>query len=100
MPYCTCSSWEKSYYPCKHFFALFLKFPNWSWDALSPIYAILPIFNLTFIQRKNNVLQLKIYDISHSMLGILKKKEIILMKHCKEKKSNRMVLVYFPPTKF
>ena len=38
MPYCTCSSWKKSYYPCKHFFAVFLKFPNHSWDVLSPLY--------------------------------------------------------------
>ena len=28
MPYCTCSSWKKSDYPCKHFFTVFLKFPN------------------------------------------------------------------------
>ena len=38
MPYCTCPSWKESCYPCKHFFAIFLKFPVWNWDALSPIY--------------------------------------------------------------
>ena len=42
MPYFTCSSWKKSYYPCKHFFAVFMKLPNWSWDALSPLYVNSP----------------------------------------------------------
>ena len=42
MPYRTCCSWKKSYYPCKHFFAVFLKFPNWSWDALSSLYVNSP----------------------------------------------------------
>ena len=46
MPYCTCSSWKKSYYPCKHFFAVFLKFPNRSWDALSPLYVNSPFLQL------------------------------------------------------
>ena len=72
MPHCTCSSWKKSYYLCKHFFAVFLKFPNWSWDALSTLYVNSPFLQLD-IQKKNNVLLLKIYPINHPILKILKK---------------------------
>ena len=27
MPYCTCRDWKSFAYPCKHFFAIFRKFP-------------------------------------------------------------------------
>ena len=90
MSYCICSSWKKSYYPCKHFFAAFMKFPNWSWDALSPLYVNSPYLQLDIYQREKNVLLLKIYHMIHPMLKILKKTGIILMKHCKEKKSKRV----------
>ena len=46
MPYCTCSSLKKSDYPLKHFFTVFLKFPNWSRDALSPLYVNSPFLQL------------------------------------------------------
>ena len=38
MPSCLCYTWEKSAYPCKHFFAVFQKFAAWNWDALSGLY--------------------------------------------------------------
>ena len=52
MPYCTCSSWKKLYYPCKHFFPVFLKFPNWSWDALSPLYVNSPFLQLDIYSKE------------------------------------------------
>ena len=52
MPYCTCFSWKKSYYPCKHFFAVFLKFPNWSWDTLSPLYVNSPFLQLDIYSKE------------------------------------------------
>ena len=30
MPSCTCYDWQNSPYLCKHFFAIFKKFPAWS----------------------------------------------------------------------
>ena len=38
MPHCSCYGWKMSAYPCKHFFAIFAKYPAWSWDALSSLY--------------------------------------------------------------
>lgn len=38
MPSCSCVSWKKTAYICKHFFAVFTKFPAWQWDALSGLY--------------------------------------------------------------
>ena len=52
MPYCTCSSWKKSDYPCKHFFTVFLKFPNWSWDTLSPLYVNSPFLQLDIYSKE------------------------------------------------
>ena len=46
MPECTCYDWKSSCYPCKHFFAVFRKFPAWQWDALSPLYRDSPYLNL------------------------------------------------------
>ena len=133
-------SWKKSCYTCKHFFAVSLEFPNWYWDAFSPLFVVSPYLQLDiwnkvsknasskicgnqplkkllrqtisfqsfwrlsstnfiysileyfvpFIQREKNVLLLKIDHMSHPILAILRKKEIILMKHCKEKKSKRV----------
>ena len=74
----------------KIFFAVFLKFPNWSWDALSPLYVNSPFLQPDIYSKEKDVPLLKIYHMSHPMLKILKKKEIILMKHCKEKKRKRV----------
>ena len=52
MPYCTCSSWKKSDYLCKHFFTVFLKFPNWSRDALSPLYVNSPFLQLDIYSKE------------------------------------------------
>lgn len=38
LPQCTCLDWYRSPYLCKHFFAVFARFPSWSWDALSATY--------------------------------------------------------------
>ena len=38
MPSCSCPSWTETCYPCKHFFAIFGKYPQWQWSALSPLY--------------------------------------------------------------
>ena len=46
MPKCTCQDWALSYYPCKHFFAIFRKYIPWQWDALSPPYIKSPFLTL------------------------------------------------------
>ena len=44
MPKCSCLDWKKSSYLCKHFFAIFEKYPSWPFTTLS-IYTI-PFLNL------------------------------------------------------
>lgn len=46
MPSCTCMDWRSSAFPCKHFFAVFTKFPQFSWDSLSPLYIDSPFLKL------------------------------------------------------
>ena len=46
MPSCTCEDWRKSAYPCKHFFAVFMKYPEWGWNRLSPSYRTSPFLTL------------------------------------------------------
>ena len=46
MPSCTCYDWRHSAYPCKHFVAVFSKFPQWLWEALSPLYRNSPFLVL------------------------------------------------------
>lgn len=47
MPKCSCPDWSHSMYLCKHFFAVFRKFPKtWSWDALSVLYRNSPFLTL------------------------------------------------------
>ena len=46
IPSCTCYSWRTSAYPCKHFFAIFTKFPARGWDSLSRLYRYSPYLNL------------------------------------------------------
>ena len=46
MPNCTCYDWRHSAYLCKHFFAVFNVFPNWSWEALWPVYRNSPFMTL------------------------------------------------------
>uniref|UniRef100_A0A7M5VBX8 Uncharacterized protein n=1 Tax=Clytia hemisphaerica TaxID=252671 RepID=A0A7M5VBX8_9CNID len=47
MPSCTCPSWKHSRYLCKHFFAIFRKYPEvWSWNALSNLYKKSPFLTL------------------------------------------------------
>ena len=46
MPSCTCPDWKSSAYPCKHFFAIFKKFPAWNLNSLSTLYIKSPFLNL------------------------------------------------------
>ncbi|XP_065682897.1 uncharacterized protein LOC136071707 isoform X1 [Hydra vulgaris] len=46
MPNCTCQDWKRTGYLCKHFFAVFNKFPSWSWYNLSQLYIYSPFLNL------------------------------------------------------
>ena len=46
MPKCSCYDWCKTGYLCKHFFAVFEKFPSSSFNALSPMYIKSPFLNL------------------------------------------------------
>ena len=46
MPHCDCFSWKKSSFPCKHFFAVFQKFPQWNWSCLSKLYIDSPYLTL------------------------------------------------------
>ncbi len=38
MPQCSCKDWTRWHIPCKHFFAVFEKFPNWGWMSLPKDY--------------------------------------------------------------
>ena len=38
IPYCSCPDWKISAYLCKHFFAVFKKFPARDWNSLSVLY--------------------------------------------------------------
>ena len=38
MPSCSCMNFKRTDYPCKHFFAVFRKYPCWGWSALSLVY--------------------------------------------------------------
>ena len=37
-PSCTCTSWKKSNYPCKHFFAVFARYSQWRFESLPHQY--------------------------------------------------------------
>lgn len=38
MPSCTCKDWIRYHMPCKHFFAVFVNRPSWSWNKLPEKY--------------------------------------------------------------
>ena len=38
IPSCTCEAWQKSQYPCKHFFAVFKAYREWDFNALPEDY--------------------------------------------------------------
>ncbi|XP_047141532.2 uncharacterized protein LOC105847166 isoform X1 [Hydra vulgaris] len=46
MPNCTCQDWITTGYLCKHFFAVFNKYPSWNWYTLSNVYINSPFLNL------------------------------------------------------
>ena len=35
---CSCPAWSEPFYPSKHFFCIFEKYPVWDWQSLSPLY--------------------------------------------------------------
>ena len=45
-PSCDCHDWERHRLPCKHFFAVFLHVPLWSFDKLPDAYKDSPFFTL------------------------------------------------------
>ena len=52
MPYCTCWNWKSSANSCKHFFAIFRKFPACQWNSLSPLYRNSPFLTLHKMEHK------------------------------------------------
>lgn len=38
MPHCECFDWQKHHLLCKHFCAVFCKYPDFGWQSLSPEY--------------------------------------------------------------
>ena len=93
MPSCSCYTWKKSAYPCKHFFAVFQKFAAWNWDALSGLYKNSPYLNLDdfdssiqtgdFLQ--NNCAVIKDY----TMIARLFKQKLVRMKAYRKHQAKR-----------
>nr|XP_047131654.1 uncharacterized protein LOC124810593 isoform X2 [Hydra vulgaris]XP_047142244.1 uncharacterized protein LOC124816635 [Hydra vulgaris] len=48
LPTCSCPNWFRSLYPCKHFFAIFIK-DNLTWSAFGTSYANSPYFMLDLL---------------------------------------------------
>ena len=48
MPSCSCPAWSELFYPCKHFFCIFEKYPLWDWESLSPLYRNSPFLTLDY----------------------------------------------------
>ena len=46
MPHCSCNDWRNSAYLCKHFYAVFKKYPEWGWDKVSCLYTSSPFMTL------------------------------------------------------
>lgn len=46
LPSCTCESWYRTAFPCKHMFAVMNKFPEYTWYSLSPLYTNSPFMTL------------------------------------------------------
>ena len=46
MPKCSCNDWGRTGYLYIHFFAIFKKYPAWSWKDLSKLYTESPFLNL------------------------------------------------------
>ena len=46
MPKCSCNDWGRTGYLYKDFFAIFKKYPAWSWKDLSKLYTESPFLNL------------------------------------------------------
>ena len=46
IPSCTCQYWNQWQIPCKHFFANFNLYPQWSWNQLSNQYLNSPYLSM------------------------------------------------------
>lgn len=46
MPSCSCENWQRTAYPCKHFFAIFKRYREWKWENVTPIYRESPFLNI------------------------------------------------------
>lgn len=46
IPSCTCESWQRSHYPCKHFNAVFNYYEEWSFQSLPSAYRNSPFLTL------------------------------------------------------
>ncbi|XP_047141341.2 uncharacterized protein LOC124816267 [Hydra vulgaris] len=53
LPSCSCPAWFSSPYPCKHFFAIFIK-ENLSWSAFGSLYRNSPYFSLDLLTDENS----------------------------------------------
>ncbi|XP_065657884.1 uncharacterized protein LOC136082459 isoform X2 [Hydra vulgaris] len=94
MPKCTCYDWISTGYPCKHFFAIFKKYPAWSWNTLSKLYVNSPFLNLD----EDN------YDIFHEkkpfnfskLLSPLKESSLSLKKNTTVEDQNDICKKHIP----
>ncbi|XP_065665969.1 uncharacterized protein LOC136087358 isoform X2 [Hydra vulgaris] len=56
LPTCSCPNWFRSSYPCKHFFAIFIK-ENLTWSAFGTSYANSPYFKLDLFSQEISLAQ-------------------------------------------
>ena len=63
MPFCTCNEWQRSPYLCKHFFAIFRRFPAFSWESLSATYRNSPFMTLDTLSVYQHSQQAKQKDL-------------------------------------
>nr|XP_047143262.1 uncharacterized protein LOC124817350 isoform X4 [Hydra vulgaris] len=67
LPACSCPSWFRTSYPCKHFLAIFLK-ENLSWSAFGTAYANSPYFKLDLFLDENSLAhsnKVSLYNIQY-----------------------------------
>ena len=83
MPKCSCNDWGRTGYVCKHFFAIFKKYPAWSWIDLSKLYKespflnldleVIPIINFDFDNRDRNKIEAPIHmEVDQEVLNNVK----------------------------
>ncbi|XP_047124446.1 uncharacterized protein LOC105850359 isoform X2 [Hydra vulgaris] len=75
LPSCSCSAWLYSAYPCKHFFAIFIK-ENLSWSDFDPSYGDSAYFVLDPLQDAKNFLDLASNNTSVGMNSLVDEKPL------------------------